>query len=204
MDDHSKRAHSGSVPTCFPAITMTVSARTVAAALSLPNIQTPEEHDKATKVVNEFLNYIRPGHNVLSDFRKDLPREYWETRPLPGKPARMGVFFRDAFFQTTAPKVASVAVRTLGDVFRKTNMVPIVRQLDAGAKSTVSHIEAQSILASADHEVVTDAKEIKDATVHLNMLPSQEMIRSLPQLPADLNDEGLAAWLFELDLAELT
>src|SRR5437879_273372 len=58
MDDHSRRLHGGSVPTCFAAISIQGSTRALGTALSLPNVQEGNDREGAIGILNQFLNYV--------------------------------------------------------------------------------------------------------------------------------------------------
>jgi hypothetical protein len=203
MDDHSRRVHSGSVPTCFPALAFQGSTRALATALQLPSAQDPTTRSDAVTVLNQFLNYIMPGQTLLWAARNELPTQYWHSELLVGRPSREGVFFYDLFFNSMTDRVASLALRTLGDSLRVTDLSSISKKLSAPVRSLITVIADEHGTAERTTRRVFDGPvEAATAVEQLNQwLPSKEALGSLPQIPPTLDDKAIVSWLFEPDLA---
>src|SRR6202023_867788 len=117
------------------------SARTLSVALTLPP-DTSELRTGAVRVLNEFLNYIRPGRTALWESKSEIPEQIWFTAALPTVPSRPAVFFRDGFFFSgMVERIASGAARTLGDALRTTDFTPVTERLTPAAQWALKRIE---------------------------------------------------------------
>ena len=203
MDEHSRRVHGGSVPTCFPALSMQGSTRALGTALSLPQKEDAKNRDEAIRILNQFLNYVMPGQELLWRARTEVPKEYWYSEPLPGRPSRSGVFFEELFFQNMADRVGSLALRTLGDSLRATDLTAVSKRLEAPARSLITFIEDEHGTMPRSHrKVFQDPLEVDGTVDQLQLwLPSREALQSLPRMPPKLDDTAIVSWLFEPDLA---
>jgi hypothetical protein len=97
--------------------------------------------DEGIGVLNQFLNYVMPGQTLLWGARTEVPPQYWYSQPLSGRRSREGVFFHELFFQSIADRVASLALRTLGDSLRLTDLSAVAKKLKASTRSLITFVE---------------------------------------------------------------
>ena len=102
-----------------------------------------------------------------------------------------------------ADRVASVALRALGDSLRVTNLTAVAKKLTAPARTLISLIEKQHGTIPQTHRNIFDGPlEVDVAVNQLQLwLPSKEALQSLPQMPPKMKDTEIVSWLFERDLA---
>ena len=113
------------------------------------------------------------------------------------------MFFDDLFFESMTDRVASLALRTLGDSLRATDLSSLSKNLNADARSLVTFIvDKHGMTRTLPKNVFTSPLEVDAFVDQLHeWLPGQEELQSLPPIPATLDDRGLVTWLFEPDLA---
>jgi hypothetical protein len=204
MDEHSRHVHNGSVPTCFPALAVQGSTRALSTALQLPNAPDSATRNDAIQTLNHFLNYVMPGQTLLWANRNDLPKQYWSSEPLPGRPSRQGVFFYDSFYQGMTDRVAALALRTLGDSLRITDLSPVSKKLNSSMRNLVALIADQHGTTTRSARHTFDSQLEADTIVdqlHQWLPLEEEALQSLPQIPPTLEDKAIVLWLFEPDLA---
>jgi hypothetical protein len=178
------------------------SMRALGTALALPQQEDAKNRDEAILILNQFLNYVRPGQLLLWSARTEMPEQYWYSEPLPGRSPRLGVFFQELFFQGMANRVASLALRTLGDSLRALDLTFVSKQLEADTQERIKFIENEyGMMSTLQRQAIKEPLEIAGTVEHFRRwLPSGETLQGLPSRPP-LDDTAIVSWLFEPDLA---
>lgn len=201
IDEHARRKHSGSAPTCFPKIAAVGSTRMLNLAASVIVSGLPVPDPGTVRHLNEFLNHISPGSQTLRDERASVAWTLTIDGPEYGRSDRPSVYFTSEFFTRAVMKrLSGLAAETLGKTCLRLEMGPIFDAMQQGDANSLEWILERYAydgggLFPTLHTTEAETKAL--AEVFDRWLPNKDQLRFLRDVPIRQQHEKVLSWLEE-------